>query len=130
MSIKFLVSGGGISGFFGGECRFYFYGREDFPGFYSFLQVPLFLLPLNLFSNLVNCMWVAFRTCPSNAPCGFGYRARSRGKSEVAFSNAPRSLRTSCFLKQMPLQAPWVAFHNGLMGSSSMAWVIGQWVWG
>ena len=33
MSIKFLVlEGGGILGFFlgGGECRFYFYGREDF----------------------------------------------------------------------------------------------------
>ena len=32
MSIKFLVlGGGGILGFFGGgECRFYFYGREDF----------------------------------------------------------------------------------------------------
>ena len=31
MSIKFLVLGGGILGFLGGgECRFYFYGREDF----------------------------------------------------------------------------------------------------
>ena len=31
MSIKFLVlGGGGIWVFFGGECRFYFYGREDF----------------------------------------------------------------------------------------------------
>ena len=32
MSIKFLVlGGGGILGFWGGgECRFYFYGREDF----------------------------------------------------------------------------------------------------
>ena len=31
MSIKFLLlGGGGILGFFGGECRFYFYGREDF----------------------------------------------------------------------------------------------------
>ena len=31
MSIKFLVLGGGIWVFFrGGECRFYFYGREDF----------------------------------------------------------------------------------------------------
>ena len=32
LSIKFLVLGGGdILGFFwGGECRFYFYGREDF----------------------------------------------------------------------------------------------------
>ena len=30
MSIKFLVlGGGGILGW-GGECRFYFYGREDF----------------------------------------------------------------------------------------------------
>ena len=27
MSVKFLLLGGG---FFGGECRFYFYGREDF----------------------------------------------------------------------------------------------------
>ena len=34
MSIKFLVLGGGglYFGFWGGggECRFYFYGREDF----------------------------------------------------------------------------------------------------
>ena len=31
MSVKFLVPGGGIFGFWGGgECRFYFYGREDF----------------------------------------------------------------------------------------------------
>ena len=31
MSIKFLVlGGGGILGLGGGECRFYFYGREDF----------------------------------------------------------------------------------------------------
>ena len=32
MSIKFLVlgGGGGYFGFWGGECRFYFYGREDF----------------------------------------------------------------------------------------------------
>ena len=31
MSIKFLVFlGGGILGFGGGECRFYFYGRADF----------------------------------------------------------------------------------------------------
>ena len=31
VSIKFLVlGGGGILGFFGGECRFYFYGRADF----------------------------------------------------------------------------------------------------
>ena len=31
MSIKFLVFfGGGILGFWGGECRFYFYGRADF----------------------------------------------------------------------------------------------------
>ena len=33
MSIKFLVlGGGGYFGFFfwGGECRFYFYGREGF----------------------------------------------------------------------------------------------------
>ena len=37
MSIEFLVlGGGGILGFFGGgECRFYFYGREDFSGFRS-----------------------------------------------------------------------------------------------
>ena len=28
MSIKFRVLGGGVGG--GGECRFYFYGREDF----------------------------------------------------------------------------------------------------
>ena len=28
MSIKFRVLGGGFRG--GGECRFYFYGREDF----------------------------------------------------------------------------------------------------
>ena len=33
MSIKFLVLGGGVFGAFlggGGECRFYFFGREDF----------------------------------------------------------------------------------------------------
>ena len=30
LSIKFLVLGGGYFGFGGGECRFYFYGREDF----------------------------------------------------------------------------------------------------
>ena len=32
MSIKFLVLGGGGFWvfFLGGECRFYFYGREDF----------------------------------------------------------------------------------------------------
>ena len=32
ISIKFLVSGGGVFGVLGGggECRFYFYGREDF----------------------------------------------------------------------------------------------------
>ena len=31
MSIKFLVLWGGYFGFWGGgECRFYFYGREDF----------------------------------------------------------------------------------------------------
>ena len=30
MSIKFLVLGGGILGWGGGKCRFYFYGREDF----------------------------------------------------------------------------------------------------
>ena len=32
MSIKFLLLGGGegILGFGGGECQFYFYGREDF----------------------------------------------------------------------------------------------------
>ena len=31
MPIKFLVLGGGVFGFFfGGVCRFYFYGREDF----------------------------------------------------------------------------------------------------
>ena len=31
MSLKFLVLGGGYSGFWGrGGCRFYFYGREDF----------------------------------------------------------------------------------------------------
>ena len=33
MSIKFVgLGGGGYFGFFGGggECRFYFYGREDF----------------------------------------------------------------------------------------------------
>ena len=28
MSVKFLLLGGGVGG--GGECRFYFYGREDF----------------------------------------------------------------------------------------------------
>ena len=34
MSIKFLVlGGGGILGFGGGECRFYFYGRADFSEF-------------------------------------------------------------------------------------------------
>ena len=35
MSIKFLVLGGGYFGFLGGwgECRFYFYGREDFSEF-------------------------------------------------------------------------------------------------
>ena len=34
MSIKLLVlGGGGILGFGGGECRFYFYGREDFSEF-------------------------------------------------------------------------------------------------
>ena len=35
MSIKFLVlgGGGGILGFLGGECRFYFYGRADFSDF-------------------------------------------------------------------------------------------------
>ena len=36
MSIKFLVLGGGVFGFFfwgGGKCRFYFYGREDFSEF-------------------------------------------------------------------------------------------------
>ena len=27
MSVKFLLLGGGLGG---GECRFYFYGREDF----------------------------------------------------------------------------------------------------
>ena len=33
MSIKFLaLAGGGILGF-GGECRFYFYGRADFSDF-------------------------------------------------------------------------------------------------
>ena len=31
MPIKFRVlGGGGILGFGGGECRLYFYGREDF----------------------------------------------------------------------------------------------------
>ena len=31
MSIKFLVLGGGVFWVWGGgECRFYFYGREDF----------------------------------------------------------------------------------------------------
>ena len=30
MSIKFLVFGGGIWVWGGGECRFYFYGRADF----------------------------------------------------------------------------------------------------
>ena len=31
MSIKFLIlGGGGILGLWGGECRFYFYGRADF----------------------------------------------------------------------------------------------------
>ena len=44
MSIKFLVlGGGGILGFLGGggggECRFYFYGREDFSDIYP---VPIF----------------------------------------------------------------------------------------
>ena len=29
MSTKFLLLGGGVWGG-GGECRFYFYGREDF----------------------------------------------------------------------------------------------------
>ena len=34
MSIKFLVLGGGGLGLGGGgECRFYFYGREDFSDF-------------------------------------------------------------------------------------------------
>ena len=35
MSIKFLGlgGGGGNLGFGGGECRFYFYGREDFSDF-------------------------------------------------------------------------------------------------
>ena len=35
MSIKFLVLGGGILGLGGGECRFYFYGREDFSDFFK-----------------------------------------------------------------------------------------------
>ena len=30
MPVKFLVLRGVLGGFFGGECRFYFYGREDF----------------------------------------------------------------------------------------------------
>ena len=30
MPIKFLVLGGGILGFLGGKCRFYYYGREHF----------------------------------------------------------------------------------------------------
>ena len=32
MSVKFLLLGGGVGGVWGGggECRFYFYGREDF----------------------------------------------------------------------------------------------------
>ena len=34
MFIKFLLlGGGGILGFGGGGCRFYFYGREDFSEF-------------------------------------------------------------------------------------------------
>ena len=37
MSIKFLVLAGGTLGWRrgGGECRFYFYGREDFSEFFG-----------------------------------------------------------------------------------------------
>ena len=41
MSIKFGVLGGGYFGFFGGaECRFYFYGREDFSELYLRKLLP------------------------------------------------------------------------------------------
>ena len=35
MSIKLLILGGSILGFFGGVCRFYSYGREDFSESYK-----------------------------------------------------------------------------------------------
>ena len=40
MSIKFLVLGGGGNLVFlgGGECRFYFYGREDFSDHYNWAR--------------------------------------------------------------------------------------------
>ena len=56
MSTKFLLVGGGILGFGGGgECRFYFYGREDFsdksPGDTNIFWGVLYILCKNMFQK-------------------------------------------------------------------------------
>ena len=59
MSIKFLLLGGGFGGG-GGECRFYFYGREDFSELHCRLSrysgELRFLSPL-IFTEVSGHLW-------------------------------------------------------------------------
>ena len=66
MPIKFLFSGGGLFWVWGaGECRFYFYGREDFS---QMSREASFLLTVEVFLLTVRLFYLRWGNCRQRRP--------------------------------------------------------------
>ena len=77
MSIKFLVLGGSILGFGGGaECRFYFYGRADFPDSRKQVVILVKLKPFLCVLPRFSVDWMVLVKCLFVRRGLFGLQAR------------------------------------------------------